>query len=299
MIYRIDGKTVKIPDHVYDLLLNSTLSSAHRDPAIAIVAYWFLYKGDSKGYIHPSRKQIAKASRVSERTVSTVMKKLRDCGVLIALSTLNGGRSFSTRYKVDLDALKGIQDPDFADSKSMKKSNDSNVVGDICPYFIMNDGTKIPNIFSNRASWALGQLKATPEKAQVDSAGLVWLPCEQDGMWYSIAGNYSQYSPSQKIIKQAEYEREQIIKVKEAATYYDTVMYQSLIRQQVLERDEYTCQICGKYADTKLHVHHILKRKEGGTDHLDNLITACPSCHKRADTVLYNPNWIDPRKGVV
>jgi len=78
-----------------------------------------------------------------------------------------------------------------------------------------------------------------------------------------------------------------------AKEYYSMVLYQSKIRKKVLERDNYTCQICGKKGDSKLHIHHICKRKNDGSDCLDNLITVCPSCHPRADRTEYNPRWIE------
>ena len=50
-------------------------------------------------------------------------------------------------------------------------------------------------------------------------------------------------------------------------------------REAVLNRDNYTCQICGK-KHTRLEVHHIIYRSQGGTDDENNLITLCEDCHK-------------------
>lgn len=48
----------------------------------------------------------------------------------------------------------------------------------------------------------------------------------------------------------------------------------------VLDRDKYTCQNCkGKSKDKKLEVHHIVFRKDGGSDEQENLITLCKTCH--------------------
>ena len=50
----------------------------------------------------------------------------------------------------------------------------------------------------------------------------------------------------------------------------------------VLNRDNYTCQHCkGKTKDSKLEVHHIIFRKNGGSDEESNLITLCKSCHDK------------------
>lgn len=49
----------------------------------------------------------------------------------------------------------------------------------------------------------------------------------------------------------------------------------------VLNRDNYTCQYCkGKHKDSKLEVHHIIFRSQGGSDEECNLITLCHTCHK-------------------
>ena len=51
-------------------------------------------------------------------------------------------------------------------------------------------------------------------------------------------------------------------------------------KAMVLNRDNYTCQICkGKHKDKKLEVHHIIFRKDGGSDDEKNLITLCHTCH--------------------
>ena len=49
-------------------------------------------------------------------------------------------------------------------------------------------------------------------------------------------------------------------------------------REAILNRDNYTCQICGK-THIRLEVHHIVFRSQGGTDDENNLITLCKECH--------------------
>lgn len=52
-------------------------------------------------------------------------------------------------------------------------------------------------------------------------------------------------------------------------------------KAKVLYRDGYTCQCCkGKHKDSKLEVHHIVFRSQGGSDEEANLITLCHTCHK-------------------
>ena len=50
------------------------------------------------------------------------------------------------------------------------------------------------------------------------------------------------------------------------------------LRRQVLERDGWRCQHCGRA--TNLEVHHIRSRSRLGDDKRENLITLCTDCHK-------------------
>jgi 5-methylcytosine-specific restriction protein A len=52
------------------------------------------------------------------------------------------------------------------------------------------------------------------------------------------------------------------------------------LRKQVLLRDGWRCQSCGKM--TNLEVHHKESRSQSGDDSSQNLITLCTACH---DTV--------------
>lgn len=48
----------------------------------------------------------------------------------------------------------------------------------------------------------------------------------------------------------------------------------------VRHRDNYTCQYCkNKSGNKRLDVHHIVFRKDGGSDNESNLVTLCKSCH--------------------
>jgi 5-methylcytosine-specific restriction endonuclease McrA len=47
-------------------------------------------------------------------------------------------------------------------------------------------------------------------------------------------------------------------------------------RLYVLNRDGYECTYCGEPAN---EVDHVISRKDGGTDDLDNLVAACRRCN--------------------
>ncbi|MDM5190474.1 RNA-guided endonuclease IscB [Bacillus sp. DX4.1] len=51
-------------------------------------------------------------------------------------------------------------------------------------------------------------------------------------------------------------------------------------RYYVFARDHYTCQICKKKGGI-LHTHHIIERRNGGSDMADNLMTVHEDCHEK------------------
>lgn len=53
------------------------------------------------------------------------------------------------------------------------------------------------------------------------------------------------------------------------------------LRQQIMERDNYTCQICGKYMPDKvgLHIDHIVPIAKGGKTVPSNLQVLCSRCN--------------------
>ena len=69
-------------------------------------------------------------------------------------------------------------------------------------------------------------------------------------------------------------------------------------KAMVLNRDNYTCQYCkGKHKDSKLEVHHIIFRSQGGSDEENNLITLCHTCHKALHDGKINPKLNGKIKG--
>ena len=69
-------------------------------------------------------------------------------------------------------------------------------------------------------------------------------------------------------------------------------------KAMVLNRDNYTCQYCkGKHKDSKLEVHHIVFRSQGGSDEASNLITLCHTCHKALHSGKIHPKLNGKTKG--
>jgi 5-methylcytosine-specific restriction endonuclease McrA len=67
------------------------------------------------------------------------------------------------------------------------------------------------------------------------------------------------------------------IRAKQPRLRLDPKLYGQL-RQQVMKRDGWQCQICGSRQD--LQVHHKQLRGQQGSDEDLNLITLCAGCHE-------------------
>ena len=54
-----------------------------------------------------------------------------------------------------------------------------------------------------------------------------------------------------------------------------------VLREEALKRDHYRCRKClRERPDVQLQVHHIIERRKGGADTVDNLRTECVECHQ-------------------
>ena len=71
-------------------------------------------------------------------------------------------------------------------------------------------------------------------------------------------------------------------------------------KAMVLNRDNYTCQCCkGKHKDSKLEVHHIIFRSQGGSDEESNLITLCHTCHQNLHKGIIKPKFEGKKKSTL
>ena len=69
-----------------------------------------------------------------------------------------------------------------------------------------------------------------------------------------------------------------------------------LMRFEVFKRDDFTCRYCGrKTPEAVLEVDHVIPVSAGGTDDIENLITACSACNigKGARLLTQLPNVPD------
>ena len=68
-----------------------------------------------------------------------------------------------------------------------------------------------------------------------------------------------------------------------------------LVRKRAGDRCEY-CRLAQELSGLRFHIEHIIPRKHGGTDDVDNLALACPECNLRKGP---NLSGIDPETGKV
>jgi 5-methylcytosine-specific restriction endonuclease McrA len=61
--------------------------------------------------------------------------------------------------------------------------------------------------------------------------------------------------------------------------YYVKIPHKDIpmTRRNVMHRDDYTCQYCGKKSD--LTIDHVIPRSRGGKDAWDNVVVACLRCN--------------------
>jgi len=52
-----------------------------------------------------------------------------------------------------------------------------------------------------------------------------------------------------------------------------------LTRQEILQRDNHTCQYCGRFG-VRLTIDHVVPRHKGGEYSWTNLVTACADCNR-------------------
>lgn len=64
--------------------------------------------------------------------------------------------------------------------------------------------------------------------------------------------------------------------------------FSTKVADEVLVRCNRHCCLCDKFAGTKIELHHIRQKADGGDDSIDNCIPLCLDCH--AEVKAYNPN---------
>lgn len=149
----------------------------------------------------------------------------------------------------------------------------------------MPDRNKLPIGRYKIAMLAKDIATQDPSKMDFDDSAVPWVFHKESGWQISFMGNYSSDSATQR---RENLQREKKFYVDAARLDYIENAYWSMVRQDIVKRDKNTCRMCGVEGGL-LHIHHILKKRHGGTDRYDNLLLVCPKCHAAADKKLYDP----------
>jgi len=77
---------------------------------------------------------------------------------------------------------------------------------------------------------------------------------------------------------------------KEATKRVNDPIWRALIKI-IYERDNWTCQVCGKHCRQDIQCHHIIPVNEDGTDDPSNLITLCRAHHLKIERSEHQKFW--------
>lgn len=65
------------------------------------------------------------------------------------------------------------------------------------------------------------------------------------------------------------------------------------LRFEVLKRDNFTCQYCGRHApNVELEVDHVIPQSQGGENTKENLVTACTDCNQGKSSLRLDEEFV-------
>lgn len=110
--------------------------------------------------------------------------------------------------------------------------------------------------------------------------------------WY--AKNKEKYKLKQKeyyknkYLKDEKFREKQILRVNKYNLLRKPSTRRLKLRFQILARDNFTCQYCGRKApEVILHVDHVFPKSKGGLNRAENYRTACLECNLgKGDSIL-------------
>jgi hypothetical protein len=87
---------------------NSALTRAERDVLLAFLNHWLHHRHKAGGVVHPGRARLAKAARVSERSVIRALAYFRDQKIITAVAHLKGTGRQATEYALNVPVLEQV-----------------------------------------------------------------------------------------------------------------------------------------------------------------------------------------------
>lgn len=155
----------------------------------------------------------------------------------------------------------------------------------------LRDVESLPPSMKKRARWAIKHLIEDTEGIEKQfsisrSEWAVYKP--EDDLWYFESGRYSHSSPQdhdKSVIKRAYKDLEHArIAGHRALEFSEMMEFKMKFRQEILEKYDYECYICGvpEYV-RKLHMHRVIPGKLGGEYVEENVVLVCPKHHRRVE----------------
>ena len=120
--------------------------------------------------------------------------------------------------------------------------------------------------------------------------------CKKDFLW--TTSRVQQIYCSKECCKKGTQEKNDMIKKGIIIGNGKSYNYYRL-RFNILKRDNFTCQYCGRNAindNIKIHLEHIIPVSKGGRDEYNNLITSCEECNGGKLDVLLEKRQIERLK---
>ncbi len=101
---------------------------------------------------------------------------------------------------------------------------------------------------------------------------------------------------TETIVEVAQFDAQKLQNVDISGVEYQQGQMQGYdnLRAFVLARDSYTCQIC-KQKEGVFNIHHVVQRKDGGSDRPDNLVTVHVGCHKKFHSGKIKHKFVKPK----
>jgi len=124
--------------------------------------------------------------------------------------------------------------------------------------------------------WYTGPLKVCIEEELSQQPAL----CQRLGMYRT---KFIAWCAAQRIVYEPDLcEEVQIFERKFILCRLENIDYDlwRKTRQRIFERDDYTCRYCGVRGG-RLEIDHVIPISRGGSNHEDNLATACMPCNRR------------------
>ena len=178
---------------VRQAIKRAPLTRAEREITIVLTNLWFVHRNGQFGFIHPSKRAIAKRARCTERTVQRCLQMLKGADVLTITKNEKGGKRLAPHYRLSITALLTLCNADIPTEtegylKAMHTTDSESPIdgksngklpqpkGDKClPLGGSERETKCLPVYSTYIGWPNGRENTNPKIENLSlKTSLVW-----------------------------------------------------------------------------------------------------------------------------